>query len=363
MEPATELTHRLIAYIEGGEDDFGELALAVFRHQYRCNQPYRAFCDARGATPDRVGSWQQIPAVPTDAFKATELTCGDPARAAAVFRTSGTTGGTQRRGTHYVSDLAPYHAALRSGFARHLLPDRERIRIISLVPPLHELPDSSLAHMVHESVAAFGSTGSAWHVSADGGIALEPLLADLRELERSDEPVLLAGTSFTFVHLFDAMKGREESLQLPEGSRAMDTGGFKGRSREVARAELMRNFEAMLGLRSEWIVNEYGMTEMGSQFYDGIAGHAAATERRYTTPRWVRTVAVDPETLGPVAPGETGILRHLDLANVNSVAMLQTADLGAVHAEGFLLFGRAPGAEPRGCSIAMDELLLAIAER
>ncbi len=142
MERASELTDRLIAYIEGGHDDFGALALEVFRHQYGCNRPYRAFCDARGATPDRVISWQQIPAVPTDAFKAIELTCGDPARAAAVFRTSGTTGGAERRGTHYVPDLAPYHAALRSSFARHLLPDRERMRIISLVPPLRELPDS-----------------------------------------------------------------------------------------------------------------------------------------------------------------------------------------------------------------------------
>jgi hypothetical protein len=96
----------------------------VFRHQYGCNAPYRAFCDARGATPDRVITWQQIPAVPTDAFKATELwSAGTPDEAEAMFRTSGTTGGSERRGTHYVRDLSLYHASLCAGFAAHLLPD------------------------------------------------------------------------------------------------------------------------------------------------------------------------------------------------------------------------------------------------
>ncbi len=153
--------------------------------------------------------------------------------------------------------------------------------------------------MMHEVVTAFGSAGSTWHISAANGIALEPLLADLRGLERSGEPVLLAGTSFTFVHLFDALRERAETLRLPRGSRVMDTGGFKGRTREVARVELMRNFEAVLGLAPEWIVNEYGMTEMGSQFYDGIAGQSAggsvATRARggcvpspWTRRRWDR---------------------------------------------------------------------------
>jgi acyl-CoA synthetase (AMP-forming)/AMP-acid ligase II len=188
-------------------------------------------------------------------------------------------------------------------------------------------------------------------------------MRDLDEVESTGEPVLLAGTSFTFVHLFDALREHRRSYRLPTGSRAMDTGGFKGRAREVARAELVQRFGEMLGIAPEWLVNEYGMTEMSSQFYDGVAGQPAGGDSRYVSPHWVRTLAVDPETLGPLAPGETGVLRHCDLGNLNSVMMIQTADLGAVHSDGFSLLGRAPGAEARGCSIAMDELLQAIGER
>jgi hypothetical protein len=363
MEPAAHLRDRVVAYIAGAEDDFGDLAIEIFRHQYSCNRPYRAFCDARGTTPRHVLSWQQIPAVPTDAFKATPLLCGDPADAAAVFRTSGTTAGAERRGAHYVLDLAPYHAALREGFAAHLLPDRAAIRIISLVPPISDLPDSSLSHMIHEVVGEFGTEGSGWRLSAAGGIDMAGLLADLEQLQAADEAVLLAGTTFTFVHLFDALRERGRTFQLPHGSRVMDTGGFKGRSREVGRRELLSDFRALLGIDADRVVNEYGMTEMSSQFYDGVVGKRAEEPRRYTVPRWVRTVAVDPETLGPLAPGETGVLRHCDLGNLNSVLVLQTADLGAVEGSSFTLYGRAPGAEPRGCSIAMDELLQAIGRR
>jgi hypothetical protein len=360
MERADPLRDRLVAYIDGGEDDFGDLAIAIFRHQYRCNAPYRAFCDARGADPDRVLSWQQVPAVPTDAFKAAALVCGD-AEPVAVFRTSGTTSGAGRRGTHLVTDLAPYHAALRSGFAEHLLPDRRSMRIISLVPSAAELPDSSLSHMIDEVIAAYGTKSSGWRIGADHGLDVDGLITDLESIAAGTDPVLLAGTSFTFVHLFDSLRARGLRFRLPAGSRAMDTGGFKGRSREVARADLLAGFHDLLGLAPEWVVNEYGMTEMSSQFYDGVAGRGG--ERRYAVPRWVRTVAVDPETLGPVPPGDMGVLRHCDLANVNSVMMLQTADLGAVDGDGFTLAGRAPGAEPRGCSIAMDELLQAIGQR
>jgi hypothetical protein len=365
MQRAADLAERIVAYMGGATDDFGALATEVFRHQYRLNAPYRAYCDARQATPDTVLSWQQVPAVPADAFKAAALVCGDAADSEAVYRTSGTTGGAERRGTHYVLDLTLYDAALRLGFAHHLLPDLGRIRIVSLVPPAEEQPDSSLSHMLRAVVSEFGTPASTWRLTAADGLDVPGLLRDLDEVEIAGEPVLLAGTSFTFVHLFEALDEMGRSYRLPAGSRAMDTGGFKGRSREVARAELVQQFEKRLGIAPEWLVNEYGMTEMSSQFYDRVAGlpSPAGSESRYVTPHWVRTLAMDPETLGPLAPGQTGVLRHCDLGNLNSVMMIQTADLGAVHADGFSLFGRAPGAEARGCSIAMDELLQAIGQR
>lgn len=364
---ADGLTRRLLAVIARGAhaplDDAGLNALArdVFAHQYACNAPYRAFCDRRGATPATVAGWDDVPAVPTDAFKAAALVCGDPASATAVFRTSGTTQGSQRRGAHYLPDLALYHAALRAGFSAHLLPDGARPVILSLVPRPADLPDSSLSHMIDEVMHDFGAPGSGWFVSADGGIAQRELSDALRTAEADGTPVCIPGTAFAFVHWLDALAAAGERFHLPDGSRVMDTGGFKGRSREVTREALYAAIEDRLGIAPAWCVNEYGMTEMSSQFYDGAAGIAAPpSERVHLGPAWVRTRATDPETLRPLPHGEVGVLRHCDLANLGSVMAIQTADLGVTTPEGFRVLGRARGAEARGCSIAMDELLLAL---
>jgi hypothetical protein len=343
------------------DGDFDRLARAVFAHQFACNTPYRQFCERRGVSPGGVGHWGEIPAVPTDAFKAAALVCGDPSGAAAVFRTSGTTAGRERRGTHYLPDLALYDAALRAGFAAHLLPDGARLPVVSLVPAPAELGDSSLSHMAGAVAADFGTERSGWFVSPDGGIDHAGLNAALRQVEARGEPVCILGTAFAFVHWTDALRESGARYRVPAGSRVMDTGGFKGRSREVARDELYGAIQEMLGLPYAWCVNEYGMTEMSSQFYDGVAGAARPpAERLHVGPSWVRTQATDPETLRPVPHGEVGVLRHLDLANLNSVMAIQTADLGVTSPDGFRVLGRARGAEARGCSIAMDDLLRAI---
>jgi len=365
-QPAEGLRGRLLAVIARGarapmdDAELDALAREVFAHQYACNAPYRAFCDRRGVTPETVGGWMDVPAVPTDAFKAAALVCGDPAGATA-FRTSGTTQGRERRGTHYLPDLSLYDAALRAGFAAHLLTDGARPLVLSLVPSPADLADSSLSYMAGEVMRDFGAPGSGWFVSADGGIAHRELSDALRAAEADGTPVCIPGTAFAFVHWLDALRAAGERFRLSEGSRVMDTGGFKGRSREVTREELYAAIEDRLGIAPAWCVNEYGMTEMSSQFYDGVAGSAAApAERLHAGPAWVRTVAADPETLRPLPHGEVGVLRHCDLANLHSVMAIQTADLGFTTPEGFRVLGRARGAEARGCSIAMDELLSAL---
>ncbi|HEX8693011.1 MAG TPA: hypothetical protein VF746_11360 [Longimicrobium sp.] len=364
-----DLEARLLARIAAGagapldDAEFDALARAVFAHQYGCNAPYRAWCDRRGATPGTVGHWTDVPAVPTDAFKAAALVCGDPARAK-VFRTSGTTAGPGRRGVHYMPGLALYDAALRAGFSAHLLPDGARPRFVSLVPRPDELPDSSLSHMAGEVVRAFGTAASGWYVSPEGGIAEERLGAALGEAEAAGEPVCVLGTAFALVHWLDALPAGGGRFRLPPGSRVMDTGGFKGRSREVGREELYGMIEDRLGIAPAWCVNEYGMTEMSSQFYDGTAGRAGPpSERLHAGPPWVRTQAADPETLGALPHGEVGVLRHWDLANLDSVMAIQTADLGVTEPGGFRVLGRARGAEARGCSLAMDDLLSVIGRR
>jgi hypothetical protein len=366
---AGSLRDRVLAVIARGahapmsEDEFDALARDVFGHQFAGNAPYRAFCERRGATPATVAHWTEIPAVPTDAFKAAALVVvGDPSTARAVFRTSGTTQGSERRGTHYVPDPSLYDAALRAGFAAHLLPDGARLPLASLIPHPRDLPDSSLSHMMGEVARDLAAPEGGWFVDTRGGIDHEGLSAALRKAEEEATPVLVAGTAFAFVHWLDALRERGMAFRLPAGSRLMDTGGFKGRSREVTRGELYEAIGERLGISPEWCVNEYGMTEMSSQFYDAEAGCGLpdAAARLHAGPAWVRTQATDPETLRPLPQGETGVLRHFDLANLNSVMAIQTADLGITSPTGFRVLGRARGAEARGCSIAMDDLLSAI---
>jgi hypothetical protein len=343
---------------------FDEIAKVVFEFQFEHNHPYRAWCNRRGKTPDTIEHWTGIPAVPTGAFKEVALVTDDASAAHATFRTSGTTLGNERRGTHYVRDLDLYHASLRSSFEAMLLPDGARPVMCSLLPPTSEMPDSSLVHMVDDVIANFGVGGSGHFATVAGGIDAAALADRLRECQRSDSPVCLLGTSLSFVHWLDTLAESDTRHVLPPASRLMDTGGFKGQRRAVPETELRRSYTHRLGLAAESCINEYGMTEMASQFYDSSLRDAqepgvGERVRRKVGPAWVRTRVVDPDTLEPVSPGSTGLLQHFDVANAGTVMAIQTEDMGVVEGEGFRLLGRATGAPPRGCSIAMDELLSA----
>jgi hypothetical protein len=171
--------------------------------------------------------------------------------------------------------------------------------------------------------------------------------------------VLLLGTAFGFIHWLEAFP--QDRFRLAPGSRLMDTGGTKGRMREMPVPELYAAYERAFGLPPDHLVNEYGMTELSSQRYDLVlyAGRGGEHPRPKQGPSWLRTLAVDPETLCPLPPGESGLLLHLDLANLDSVVAVQTDDLGRVTADGIQLFGRAAGAEARGCSLVAEEIMQA----
>lgn len=366
-----ELRAELLERIGAGADspldepDFDRLAHLVFAFQYHENAAYGAYCDRRGRTPGEVRHWSAIPAVPTSAFKAVPLVCGDPGAARVVFRTSGTTRGRTRRGEHHLLDTALYDAALRAGFTAHLLPDGARLPVLSVIPAAADAPDSSLAYMADTVIRELGADGSRTFHGAEGP-DIEAISHALASTGREGRPVCLMATSLALAHLLDRLEARDRRFELRAGSRLMDTGGFKGRTREVARAELYARVRDRLGIEPVWCVNEYGMTEMSSQFYDTRGGDPEGMrveERRYVGPGWVRTRAVDPESLEIVPDGEVGVLRHWDLANLDSVMVLQTEDLGVCEPGGIRLLGRAADAEPRGCSLATEELLAAVAGR
>jgi len=361
-DPArSELDRRILAWMgekDAAEDEarFEELALQLFSHQFARCEPLARFCRARGATPEGVGSWREIPAVPTGAFKEMALRSFPPERERHVFRTSGTA--TRRRGELHLDTLTLYQASLLPSFERHLLPDLgevERMRMAILAPSPEEAPDSSLSHMFGVVLERRGSKESDFLVQR-GELQTERLLGELEEAAERDAALLLGGTAFAFVHLLEAMESGGRRIALPQGSRVMETGGFKGRSRELPRDELYQRLHRALDIPPERIVNQYGMTELGSQFYDSVRRFPEAPRRKLSPP-WARVRLIDPES-GEEAPyGEVGMVTVLDLANAGSILAIQTADLGRALAEGFQVLGREAGAEERGCSIAADEML------
>jgi hypothetical protein len=195
----------------------------------------------------------------------------------------------------------------------------------------------------------FGAT-TTW-VWRDGALDLEVLA---RALKAAGRPVALLVTSFAFVHADEGLG--DARFELPPQSRIMQTGGYKGRSRELAPRDMRARLAARYGVPEESVIAEYGMTELSSQMYETTLREPAAP-RRLWVPGWMRAVPVSPETLGPVPTGEVGILRIDDAANLDSVCAVQTSDLARAVNDGIELVGRAAGAPPRGCSLAVDEIL------
>lgn len=354
-EERAALERRVLEWIAEGAlapgDDarFESLALALFRFQHAHDAAYRRICDAFGVEARRVSRWSEIPAVPTGAFKEARLACFPVEDEIAEFRSSGTT--TERPGVLHLDSLELYEASLVATFGAFICPDVAKIRFLVLAPSGRDAPHSSLSHMFEVALRRFGAPGSAFCASAEGW----DVVSVIAELSAAREPVALVGTAFAFVHLLDAL-GPGPRLNLPDGSRVMETGGFKGRSREVPRAELHGAIGARLGIPAHRIVNQYGMCELGSQFYEPSLRIGRAVAWKHVPP-WVRTRVVDPETLADVPRGERGMLVHYDLANTGSVLAVQTSDAGRLVEGGFEVFGRLAGAEAKGCSLAADALL------
>jgi len=338
--------------------DFNALALEVFAYQFQHNLPYRRFCLARGQTPETVSRWQGVPAVPTVAFKELDLTCGPPEK---IFLTSGTTRGQDRRGRHLVPDLRLYHASALAHFATCLLPDDRRLPMLALIPAPQALPTSSLTQMAEWVLSEFGTAESAYFIDT-AGVHLDAFIEAVARAQREGTPVCILAITSALVAFFDWCEAHGQQFALPGGSRIMDTGGNKGRGRAISRNGFLLSCWKYLKVAGYYCVNEYGMTEMASQFYDNVLYNRfrRSNEPRYKiAPPWVRTLVVDPETLTEVPPGHTGLLRHFDLANAGSVMAIQTDDVGYTTGTGFEITGRAPGAEARGCALVLDELLAA----
>ena len=346
--------HALIDALSSGErDDAARDALLtdILAFQARVVAPYARLARARGARLDEARHPDALPALPTDVFRHARVAAHAPDLDARVFLTSGTTGGP--RGSHSLRDLSLYDRAARAAARHALFPDVPRMRLVILAPDANDAPESSLSYMLSRFAEWFGEGDTAW-AFREGRVDAARLIEALRGPTDRDDPVALLGTSFAFAHADDVLG--ETRVRLAAGSRVMQTGGFKGRTRELSRDAMHAMLRARYGVADSHVVGEYGMTELSSQMYE-TSLRAPSEPRRLWVPGWMRAVPVDPETLRPVEHGAIGILRIDDVANVDTVCAVQTSDLARVVGDGIVLAGRADDAVPRGCSLAVEEAL------
>jgi len=355
---ARVLDARILAHIGGmrDEDAYDRLALEVYAYQFERNAPYRRYCERMGSDPSRASSWRDVPAVPAASFADVRLACFGPDRTALTFVSSGTSSAGARASHHELDAAELYDASLLTQYRSLVMPDVSALPHVFLAPPYAEAPRSSLSYMLSAIDGRFGALGGGFFVHNDAldfSAACDALSAGM--------PSVVFGTAFAFVHFADRCRAERRRLALPPGSRLVETGGFKGKSREVARGDLYRSFEEFFGVPPAFCVSEYGMCELSSQWYDAnLADRFDGRDPRQHVkigPHWARTLVVDPVTALPLPPGETGLLRIFDLSNRGSVCAILTGDLARERDDGIEILGRHPGAPPKGCSIAADAML------
>jgi hypothetical protein len=366
VEKIGSLRAAILEMIRKGPDQarddaaFNMLALRLFAYQFQANSPFRKFCARRGKRPDAVRSWLEIPPVPIAAFKELTLACAPVEHAIACFMTSGTTN-PEKRGKHYHFTLEVYDASAATFFKANVLPDVPQLHLLILGSPPDLLPHSSLSHYLGVMSCRFGAPGTDFYIGNEG-LEVDRLVAGLQAAEQAGKPVCLLGASFAFVHFLDMCAQKGLRFRLATGSRVMDTGGFKGRSREVPQDALYSLVAEHFGVPANHCVNMYGMTELSMQCYDSPLRRRALRRQVahiMEAPPWARTVILDPETLAALPEGERGVICHYDLANCSSVVGILTEDLGVATPEGFRFLGRVRGSESRGCSVSVDEMLAA----
>ncbi|MFP3941312.1 MAG: hypothetical protein ACLF0P_13480 [Thermoanaerobaculia bacterium] len=363
-----EIVCRVARFLEDpAAEAFDLLARDAWAFQVERIPAHRGLARAREVDPRRVRSWRGVPPVPALAYKSVavalpEAEAGAAGPAVETFRSSGTTGGPRSVHRHPFPGL--YRAVIDASFPHFCLRDAAgrgfpgRPPALSLVPPRATLPDSSLSFMVEHVVDRWSDPeASAWAFAAGPGQeGLDEATAEgwARARQRDGRPGLVLATAFALSAWLDRLEEAGERLRLPAGTTLFETGGFKGRGRELTRQELLRRVEERLGVPPERVVREYGMTELTSQLYTDVL--AGGDPDLFVAPHWVRVRVLDPETLEEAPPGTPGLIAIFDLANLSSAVHVLTEDLGATEPEGLRLLGRAAGAELRGCSLAAEEL-------
>lgn len=347
---AGEIADVISRGVDGPAEAFERLAPRVFAFQYAHNEPYRAYCDVKGATPATVDAWEKIPAFPTAAFKKDVVASFPLERAVMAQLTSGTTSANQR-GRIFRDEVGRklVFSANREMTGAYLFPDFEagrRCRILILAPSPQMAPSMGMAIGMEQTRAAFGTDDSAFMLEKSG-IDVARLVKALRESEGDGVPIALIGSTSAFIYFLKACERKGLSFRLPEGTRIGDGGGYRGRFGEVTREGYYELAERILGVRATHCVNILGMAESATNYFDhslraSVLGLDDGVPRHKIAPPWTRVQAVSVDDLSPLPHGEVGLLRHFDIANLPTVLAVQSDNLGFTDGRGgFEIVGRA----------------------
>ena len=311
------------------ENDFTKVALDVFKYQFENNKTYRSFCDLLNVHPSDINLLAQIPFLPIQFFKSRKIVSSND-EIQEIFTSSGTTGSITSQ--HFVTDIELYKESYLNGFA-HFYGDIKDYVVLALLPSYLERNGSSLVFMVNDLIRKTNQSESGFYLHN-----LDELTQKLIKLDKNGQKIILIGVSFA---LLDLIEKYQFSLK---NTIIMETGGMKGRRKELVRAELHEVLKNGFGVAK--IHSEYGMTELLSQAYSDANGI-------FKTPPWMKILIRDTEDALTILPNQKpGGINIVDLANYNSCSFIATQDLGKINENGtFEIIGRFDNADIRGCNL------------
>lgn len=314
------------------EEDFEKITIEVFQYQYENCLPYRKFCELLNTDPKRVVQSADVPFLPIEFFKTHKIFDRQRSKVESIFTSSGTTG--MERSQHYVASNRIYEESFLRAFKQYYGESTD-YTILALLPSYLERDGSSLIYMVDRLIKDSKNPSSGFYLHNT-----EDLVKKLLEQEKSRKKTLLIGVSYALLDLI-------EDFDLPalQHTIIMETGGMKGKRKELIKQELHKVLAEGFGVSK--IHSEYGMTELLSQAYSEGDGF-------FYTPPWMRILTRDTEDPLSYVKYETGGINVIDLANLHSCSFIATQDLGKLHLDGcFEIIGRFDNSDIRGCNLLL----------
>lgn len=315
------------------DNDFNELALSVFRMQYQNNEVYKSYVNHLSINPENVNDYTQIPFLPIAFFKTHRIISGDIPEGAIVFESSGTA--SQIKSRHFVKDTNLYKTSFLKGFEL-FYGDVKDYCILALLPGYTERANSSLVYMVNELIQLTEHNKSGFYLNNSG-----ELISVINELKKQNQKTILIGVSYALLDLAD------EKIKLDDNFIVMETGGMKGKRKELVKEELHGVLKKAFAVKN--IHSEYGMTELLSQAYSFQNGY-------FKSPPWMKILTRDiDDPFSLLKYNKTGGINVIDLANIYSCSFIATQDLGRLsQPDIFEVAGRFDNSDIRGCNLMMD---------